>query len=169
MKIVKQTWMVVLMLSLAGVIGCGDSKISTFGSNKDVGFDPANSDLKVLHYTAVRQRIVAMGISTSSNSINTLNSYQNLFLKPKMTGAYKSAFFRVMNEACREADPADIFPDGTKIDKIWKITTGETAGAEAQKVEDKMLDLVSGQSDDVKQFSLCLGAAMNLRAISANL
>lgn len=156
---------------------CGSKIQSSNGSTsngtaQDVGFDPTiSSNFEVISYNVIYNRLINdFKLNTNDPAVTLLNSNQALFSvpNPRYDAAYGAIFTKIMSLACQNMDTDTFFANGPKIDTIWNRLTGKTPDDGARAIESDLLEQTKSQPADVQEFSLCIAASLDARAIFIN-
>lgn len=167
---------ILILLMLPLILGsCTTSRISagtgSSGSGLDdenVGFNPSTTaNLKTIHYNAHRTRLTTLfQLNGSSQAVTYLTTNKQIFDTNAYSSSLATSLVTLYSLACQEvANNTILFPDGLTIDYLWKKLTGVKADADAKKLEEDTLAVVSGQPNDVKAFALCMNASLDPKSI----
>jgi hypothetical protein len=165
-----------ILLILPMILGsCTTSRISAGTGSSDsgldeenVGFNPSTTaNLKTIHYNAHRNRLSTLfQLTGSSQAVTYITTNKQIFDTNTYSSSLATALVNLYSLACQEvANNTILFPDGIKIDYLWKKLTGVKPDADAKKLEEDTLAVVSSQPDDVKAFALCMNASLDPKSI----
>ncbi|MCB0271384.1 MAG: hypothetical protein KDD46_00060 [Bdellovibrionales bacterium] len=165
---------IIILIVIAALNGCSKSSLGTKnnGENTDVAFNPTvSASLNALHYNAHYYRLVhdfELDPDTSS-TITYLEANKQIFDTNAYSSLYATSVFNLYSQACREvANDTILFPDGSTIDFIWKKFTGFEPDEDAKQFEADLLAQTDGQPNDVKNFALCMGTAIDAKSTFTN-
>lgn len=161
---------VVLALTLS-IVYCGNSNVGG-GSSADVAFDPSKqSNLEVVHYNVLLNRLlVDFDLTSGSQAVTLLNQQQAVFKipNPKYTSLFGVQYTNVINLACKQSANEALFPDGVSMKHAWETITGREMDEGAKQLESDVLAAVASRPDDEKIFALCFAVNMDAKAMFIN-
>lgn len=170
MKKILLLIMILLLLSSCSRsrITSGNGPGSSGINDENVGFNPSTTaNLKTINYKAHLYRLNTLfELDGTSDAVAYLNANKQIFDTVSYSSSLATALVNLYSTACREvANNTILFPDGLKIDYLWKKLTGVEVDEGAKKLETDTLALVDSQPNDVKAFALCVNTSLDAKAI----
>ncbi len=165
--------LIMMLISLL-LVSCERSRISAGGgssnggiNDENVGFNPSTTaNLKTINYKAHLFRLNSLfELDASSDSVAYLQANKQVFDTVTYSSSLATALVNLYSTACKEvANNTILFPDGLKVDYLWKKVTGVEVDEGAKKLETDTLATVESQPNDVKAFALCVNVCLDAKA-----